>query len=173
MWFVTIMLFAPVGKQSNSRLQMFYKTDALRKLAIFTRIFLRSSFFLISLIKKILQHRCFPVNIAKCLSTAFLIEHLLFIKLFRNFMWWQNSLDVFGCKIAICHISCDITLFSFIALMLELEVHCYCCIYLVFIPKFLVSVTITRITGKAPSLFRLKITKVQKQQLQNYSGCSQ
>ena len=89
------------------------------------------------------------------LSTAFLIEHLLFIILFRNFMWWQNSLDVFGCKIDICHISCAITLFSFIALMLELEFHCYCCIYLVFIPKLLVSVTITRITAKAPSLFRL------------------
>ena len=66
MWFVTIMLFAPVGKRSNSRLQMPYKTDALKNLAIFTGTYLRSSFFLISFIKKILQHSLFPENIAKC-----------------------------------------------------------------------------------------------------------
>ena len=43
-------------------------------------------FFLINFIKKRHQHRCFPVNIAKCLSTAFYIEHLPFIIRFRNFM---------------------------------------------------------------------------------------
>ena len=34
---------------------------------------------------KRLQHRCFPVNIAKCLTTDFYIEHLLII-LFQSFM---------------------------------------------------------------------------------------
>ena len=90
--------FVPVGKRSNSGSQMFYKTDAITNLAIFTRKHLCWSFFLINLIKKRLQHRCFPVNIAKCLSTVTYIERLLFIKLFQNFMRWWNSLDVFGYK---------------------------------------------------------------------------
>ena len=36
MWLVTIMLFAPVGKRSKSRSQIFYKKDAPENLAIFT-----------------------------------------------------------------------------------------------------------------------------------------
>ena len=36
-------------------------------------------FFLINFIKKRHQHRCFPVNITKCLSTAFYIDHIPFI----------------------------------------------------------------------------------------------
>ena len=43
----------------SSRLQMFFKISALKNFAIFW-------------IKKSLQHRCFPVNIAKFLKTAFL-----------------------------------------------------------------------------------------------------
>ena len=62
----------PVGKHSNSRSQMFY--DALQNLAIFTGKRLCWRFFLIKFIKKRLQHRCFPVNVAKCLSTVFHIE---------------------------------------------------------------------------------------------------
>ena len=61
-----------VGKHSNSRSPMFYKTDALKNLAIFTGKHLCWRFFLINSIKKRLQHRCFPVNIAECLSIAFL-----------------------------------------------------------------------------------------------------
>ena len=68
MWLVTIMLFVPVGKRSNSHSQMFYKIDALKNLAIFTGKHLCWSFFLRNFIKKILQHRCFPVNIVKCLK---------------------------------------------------------------------------------------------------------
>ena len=75
MWLVTTVLFVPVGKRSNSRLQMFYKIDALKNLAIFTGKHLRWRFLLTKFIKKRLQHRCFPVNIAKCLSTAFYTEH--------------------------------------------------------------------------------------------------
>ena len=52
----------------------------------FSRKYLCWSLFLIKLhafrpssfIKKILQHRCFPVNFLKCLRTSFFIEHL----------WW-------------------------------------------------------------------------------------
>ena len=90
--------FVPVGKRSNSCSQMLYKTDPITNLAIFTRKYLCWSFFLINFIKKRLQHRWFPVNIAKCLSTVTYIEHLLFIKIFQNFMRWWNSLDVFGYK---------------------------------------------------------------------------
>ena len=74
MWLVTTVV--PVGKQSNSRSQMFYKIDALKNLAIFTGKHLCWRFFLINVIKKRLQHRCFPVNIAKCLSTAFYMEYI-------------------------------------------------------------------------------------------------
>ena len=123
MWLVTIMLFVPVGKRSNSHSQMFYKMDSLKNLAVFTGKHYK--LYYNKLYKTILRYRCFPVNIGKCLSTVLFIEHLLFIILFRNFMLWQNSLEEIGCKIDICHISCAITLFSFITLMLESEVHCY------------------------------------------------
>ena len=92
----------PVGKHSNGRSKMFYKIDALKNLAIFTGKNLCWRFFLIiNFIKKRLQDRCFPVNNGKCLSTAFYMEHLPFIILFRIFMWWQVYLDVFGYKIDI------------------------------------------------------------------------
>ena len=84
----TTVLFVPVGKRSNSRSQMFCKIDALKNLAIFTGKHLGWRFFLINFIKKRHQHRCFSVNVAKCLNTAFYIEHIPFIILFRNFMWW-------------------------------------------------------------------------------------
>ena len=64
------------------------QNDALKNLAIFTGKYLRWGFFLINFIKKRLQLRCFPMKTAKCLSAAFYIEHLPFIMLFRNFMWW-------------------------------------------------------------------------------------
>ena len=108
-----------VGKRSNSRSQMFYKIDALKNLAIFTGKHLCWRFFLINFIKKRLQHRCFPMNIANCLSTGFYKEQLPFIMLFRNFMCDRITLDLFGYKIDIFHISCVIALFSFITLVLE------------------------------------------------------
>ena len=84
----TTVLFVPVGKCSNNRSQMFCKIDALKNLAIFTGKHLVWRFFLINFIKKTYQHRCFSVNVAKYLSTAFYIEHIPFIILFRSFMWW-------------------------------------------------------------------------------------
>ena len=66
--------------RSNSRLQIFFKTDVLKNFAIFTGKHLCWSCFLIKfqywrpafLFKKRLQHRNFYVNIAKFLRTAFL-----------------------------------------------------------------------------------------------------
>ena len=80
------VLFVPVGKRSNSRSPKFCKLDALKNLAIFTGKHLGWRFFLINFIKKRHQHRCFSVNVTKCLSTAFYIEHIPFIILFTNFM---------------------------------------------------------------------------------------
>ena len=63
---------------------------------------------------------------------------------FQNFYVMIDSLDVFGYKIDIFQISCAIALFSFITLVLESGVHGY--FVLVFILKFLVSITFARIT---------------------------
>ena len=78
-WFTSYVAFyycvVPVGKHSN-RSQLFYKIDALENLVIFTGKPLCWRFFLINFFKKRLQQRRFPVNIAKCLSTAFYIEYI-------------------------------------------------------------------------------------------------
>ena len=98
-------------------------------------------------IKKRLQDRCFPVNISKFLRAVFFIEHLLFIILLRNFVWWYDTLDFFGYKIDIFYIAWTIALSSIITL-LESVFHGYS--VLAFIPKFLISVTFVRITASAP-----------------------
>ena len=73
-------------KNRSSRLQMFFKIGVLINFAIFTRKQLCWSLFLIKLqairLQKRLEHMYFPVNIAKFLRTAFVIEHLwcLFLK---------------------------------------------------------------------------------------------
>ena len=77
------------------------------------------------------------------------MERYLFIILFQNLYLYLYSLDISWYKIDIFHISCVIALFSFITL-LELVFHGY--VVLVFIPKFLVSVTFVRITTSAPAL---------------------
>ena len=64
-----VMLFAHVGKSSSSRLQMFFKTCVLENFAILTGNDLCWSLFLF---KNSLQYRCFFVNIARFLRTAFL-----------------------------------------------------------------------------------------------------
>ena len=79
------MLFVHVGKRSretirSSRSQMLFKIGVLKNFSIFTRKHLCWILFLIKLqawrpsflLKKRLQHRFFPVNIAKFLRTAFL-----------------------------------------------------------------------------------------------------
>ena len=71
--------FTVTGLLSNrsSPSQMFFKIVVLKNFAIFTGKYLRWRLFLIKLpackfIKKGLQRRCFPVNIAKFLRKAFL-----------------------------------------------------------------------------------------------------
>ena len=105
---------------------MFYKINALKNLAIFTGKHLCWRLVLINFIKKRPQHRCFPANIAKCLSTAFYIEHFVPIHYtFQNFYVIIEFFRFFGYKIDIFHSSCAAALFSFITLLLESEVHCY------------------------------------------------
>ena len=90
-----VMLLAHVGKRSNSRSQMFSKTGVLKNFAIFTGKNLCWSLFLIKfqdwrptfLFKKRPQRRCFPVNIAKFLRTAFLLKTCS-LYLFEIFIWW-------------------------------------------------------------------------------------
>ena len=91
-----VMLLAHVGKRSNSRYsQMFSKTGVLKNFAIFTGKNLCWSLFLIKfqdwrptfLFKKRLQRRCFSVNIAKFLRTAFLLKTCS-LYLFEFFIWW-------------------------------------------------------------------------------------
>ena len=79
------VLFVPIGKRSNSRSQKFWKIDALKNLVIFTRKHLVWRFFLINFIKK--RHNT-VVFLWMLRNTAFYIEHIPFIILFRNFMWW-------------------------------------------------------------------------------------
>ena len=55
----------------NSRSQMFFEIGALKKIAIFIRKHLKACNF----INKTLQHRCFPVAIAKFLKAAFFMKH--------------------------------------------------------------------------------------------------
>ena len=79
----------------SSRWQMFFKIGFLKKFAIFTgkHLCLESLFNKVAglqrynFIKKKLQHRIFPVNIAKFLRTVLFIEHL----------WWL-LLSPIGCS---------------------------------------------------------------------------
>ena len=65
---------------------------------------MRWRFILVNFIKRRLQHRYFPMNIAK------------YLKILRDN---RITVDVFRYKIDIFHISCVIALFSFVTLVLE------------------------------------------------------
>ena len=60
---------------------------------------------------------------------------------FSKFYVIIEFLDVFGDKIDIFHISCAIALFSFISLVLKLEIYCYFVYIFFFMPKVLLCVT--------------------------------
>ena len=62
----------------SSRPEVFCKKGVLRNFKKFTEKRLCQSLLPSTLLKKRLQHRCFPVNFVKFLRTAFFIEHL----------WW-------------------------------------------------------------------------------------
>ena len=90
-----VMLLAHVGKGSNSRCQMFFKTAALKNFAIFTGKNLSWSLFLIKFQDKSLHFYLirdsntgvFSVNIAKFLRTAFLLKTCS-LYIFEIFIWW-------------------------------------------------------------------------------------
>ena len=81
---------------------MFFKIRVNKNCAIFKGKHLCWSVFLIRELnsaKKRLQKTCFPLNIAKFLRTAFLIEHLFWLLLWKNhvnlmtlnkFFWWLS-----------------------------------------------------------------------------------
>ena len=60
----SIIISKGSGKGQKQPTQCFMKKTFLKNFAIFTGTHLCWSLFLIKLIKKRLQHRCFPVNIA-------------------------------------------------------------------------------------------------------------
>ena len=107
-----VMLFAHVEKRPNSRSQMFFRTGGFKHFAMFIGKNLYWSHFLIKiqywthafLFKKRLQHRCFYVNIAKFLKTAFsyktcslyLSEILLTDKIIDN---WYFRVKLYYCKL--------------------------------------------------------------------------
>ena len=77
----------------SSHWQMLFKIGVLNNFAIFTEKHLCWNLFskvtglqVCNFIKKRLQHRCFSVNIAKCLRTDFFIEHFwwLLLRLFSS-----------------------------------------------------------------------------------------
>ena len=126
---------------------MFYKRNAFKSLAIFTGKHLRWRFFLINFIKKRLQHRCFPVNIAKGLSTAFYIEHVIASLYFSEFLCdhrilWILPVQNWYFSYFSCH--CFVFFHNF---SVRIGSPLLFRIYLVFIPKFLLSVTFARNDG--------------------------
>ena len=84
--------------RKSSRPQMFLKIIVLKNFVSFTGK--RLCWRLINLIKKKLQHRCFPVNIVKLFKSSFFIDHLrwLFLgtginRIYSEKYLLQNSKD--------------------------------------------------------------------------------
>ena len=114
LYILLLMLFIHVRKPSNSRSQMFFKTGVLKNFAqenIHSKVPVMESFInkvaglnVCIFIKKGLQHRCFTMNIEYWL--------LLFIKFFRNFMWWYilNILRLYFAAIKWAHNRKNVTI---------------------------------------------------------------
>ena len=94
----------------SSRSQMFFKICVIKNAAIFTGKHLCCSLLLIefiknlicNFIKKRLQHRCFPVNIAKSLGTVFFYRtppvapSVLLIKSCMAENWWGLKVQLYS-----------------------------------------------------------------------------
>ena len=85
---------------------MFLKIGVLKRFATFTRKHLPWSLFnkfaglkACNIINKRLQHRCFPMNIAKMLGKAFPIEHLrwLLVMIYMKFPYFKSSIAFSQC----------------------------------------------------------------------------
>ena len=108
-----VILFAHVGKCSNSRSQIFFKTSVPRNFAIFTGKNLCWSLFLIMfqdwrpvfLFKKRLQRRYFTVNIAIFFKNSFFIEDL-FIYFSEILIGWQiiDILELYFTTVKLGHV---------------------------------------------------------------------
>ena len=90
-----LLCYLLMWENVQTAVQMFSKTGVLKNFKIFTGKNLCWSLFLIKfqdwrptfLFKKRLQRRCFSVNIAKFLRTAFLLKTCS-LYLFEIFIWW-------------------------------------------------------------------------------------
>ena len=100
----------------SSCLQVFFKTGVLKNFAIFTRKHLCWSLFLIlvlqpcNYIKKQLQHRCFPLNIAEFWRTSNLknICEQLLLKFNESAFWSRNIILNFLWRMCILFFMCII-----------------------------------------------------------------
>ena len=109
------MLFVHVGKSSSetlrsSRSQMFFKIGVLKSFSIFAKKHLCSIFFFLIKLRAwrpaFLLKKCFPVNIAKFLRTAFLWNTFCSLYFhvtieFFECLWVQNWRVLYSCTIAV------------------------------------------------------------------------
>ena len=87
------MTWTKLNHYSSSRLQLFFKIECSRSAGSHWRCSLRCwGLQACNFIKKRLQQRCFPVNIAKILRTAFFKEHLGRL-LLRLTLSWRRPLS--------------------------------------------------------------------------------
>ena len=104
-----VMLLAHVEKRSNSRSQMFSKTGVLKNFARFTgkNLYWRLSLIKFQdwrpafLFKKRPKRRCFSVNLAKFLRTAFYwrLVHYTIINFYLMVDNWYFRVILYYCKI--------------------------------------------------------------------------
>ena len=131
LWLVTVVLFVPVGKRSNSRSQMFYKIEnllislkmLLKSCNIHRKIPVSWSFFLINFIKKNTQTLLLSREYCEMFKYSFFTEHLLFIIPFRNLTCDRILWKSLGAKLIFVIFLAPLLFFSFI--VLESEVHCH------------------------------------------------
>ena len=81
----------------SSRLQVFFKIGVIKNFTVFVGKHMCLSLFFnkVAGLKKRLQHRFFPVNIVKCLKTAFFIEHFQWLLLTSRPFWCNSVISSF------------------------------------------------------------------------------
>ena len=80
--------------QKYSCSQMFFKIGVItnfliinKKISVLESLFYKvTGLMAYNFIKKRSQHRCFPVNVTKCLRKAFFMKHLRFLKMVEEFL---------------------------------------------------------------------------------------
>ena len=81
--FPKIQLFTNVFQN-----RCYYKfLDINKKISVLESLFYKvTGLMAYNFIKKRSQHRCFPVNVTKCLRKAFFMKHLRFLKMVEEFL---------------------------------------------------------------------------------------